>query len=797
MQRRIPDSKAIPTRTGYLPQIGRQPAWKLARRGFRRTLKSPRRPGRQAADADPVDGCPLTTDAFNQLLRQADKRDCDFAVRIFTRMHDKGVPLDLQTYNLLLDVFADTDLDLLLQVYEGLRETVAGEYADFTVEQHTFLILFRACERFAAYGRAFQFFHDMKAEFGVQPDVSLYNALLGFCAAVRDQRTASDLFEEMKEKGMRPNIHTYNTLMNVFSDAPFEVIQQMFDDISLRGLEPNLRSYNTIIRACQRCGQFDRAFWYFDELKVKGLRPCVVTYTTLLEMCAERVEEIRAAATPTEAKQCAAKVAEMAATAMELFVELQEDGATPTLLTYNTLMMALGRAADPRVFEVFDAVLEHQRAATAALAAPEAAAALRAAAEEDERTKTAESQLKKRVTLAEYLTAGERAAAEEPTTADGAAAQPAAGEVLQPDRPMYTTLIMACEAMRQPQKAWEFFQQMKAVGIKPDKATYIHMLDVCVLQADGQPALGVQKARELLAEAKARQIPTDADLSNCLLKVLAQAQDETILAAFAEMQAQGMRPNQATYNMLLVACQKRGDVQLATKLYNDMLAEDSVCRPDAGTFAILMELCGAARETAWARALLRDMRRCGLPVAAAAYNRCIAALVQADDPQAATDLLAEMRRDGPEPNLETYRTLLIYYHGKLGIGGPGTAVAEGEAIVQLFEELKESHIALDLHVYNVVLGYCAHVRDKRLALKFFEELKMRGLAADVDTYNALMAVFAESGDPLIHKVLEEMAESAIPPNPQTYSVLIKHKKGLECLRHAAEQGRLLPQLPGN
>eukprot|EP00668_Euglena_longa_P016625 GGOE01020912.1.p2 GENE.GGOE01020912.1~~GGOE01020912.1.p2 ORF type:complete len:142 (-),score=53.48 GGOE01020912.1:446-823(-) len=120
---------------------------------------------------------------------------------------------------------------------------------------------------------------------------------------------------------------------------------------------------------------------------------------------------------------------------------------------------------------------------------------------------------------------------------------------------------------------------------------------------------------------------------------------------------------------------------------------------------------------------------------------------------------------------------------------------EGEVIVHLFEELKDCHIALDLHVYNVVLGYCAHVRDKRMALKFFEELKMCGLAADVETYNALMAVFAESGDPLIHKVLEEMNESSIPPNPLTFSVLIKHKKGLECLRHAAEQGHLLPQLP--
>jgi hypothetical protein len=57
-----------------------------------------------------------------------------------------------------------------------------------------------------------------------------------------------------------------------------------------------------------------------------------------------------------------------------------------------------------------------------------------------------------------------------------------------------------------------------------------------------------------------------------------------------------------------------------------------------------------------------------------------------------------------------------------------------------------------------------------------------------------MAVFAESGDPLIYKVFEEMNENQIKANHLTFSILIKQKKGMECLRSAAEQKLLLPEL---
>ena len=73
-----------------------------------------------------------------------------------------------------------------------------------------------------------------------------------FCVAMADERTASELFEEMKDKGVRPNVHTYNSLMNVFCNAPFGVLEQMFHDMQYKGILPNLRTYNTMMKVRDR-----------------------------------------------------------------------------------------------------------------------------------------------------------------------------------------------------------------------------------------------------------------------------------------------------------------------------------------------------------------------------------------------------------------------------------------------------------------------------------------------------------------------------------------------------------------
>uniref|UniRef100_A0A7S1JBE8 PROP1-like PPR domain-containing protein n=1 Tax=Eutreptiella gymnastica TaxID=73025 RepID=A0A7S1JBE8_9EUGL len=762
---------------------------------------------RGTGEPDPLDMCAPYTESYNYILQQTNRRDKATAIRVVLRMKERGIPLDLNTYNLLLDVVADTGDDSPFRVYEDMKEEAAREDSDVAPDLNTYSILIRACERSGAYDKAFQLFHEMKTEFGIQPDVAVYNTLIGFCAAVRDERTASEVFEEMKEKGIWPNVHTYNTLMNVFSEAPYEVIQQMFDDMPAKGIDPNLRTFNTIMKACQRCNDSDRAFKFFVRLKGQGIKPNVVTYNILIEMCIAKLTAVVAARQKKDnKKESNNETTAIANKALDLFTEMVgETGERPNTATYNAVMTVLARAGDSRVFEMFERMVNGEDYVGEEHIPEELPAGEQSGPEEEileqlpnapesphmslppESPQSVTKNRSKRVTVSDVL-AAEGSRPQSPHL-------PREETVIHPDLTTYTTLIMASEKMGICEKAWEVFNQMNAMGIKPDKQTYMHMMDVCVLNHE------TERAHELLAEAKAHQILPDADLYNRLLNVLAESSDPTIFQTFEDMLGLTIKPNQDTYNILMKACEKMRNPDKAFSLYADMSSKQSPVKPNMITYNTLIDICKHARDTERARNLLYDMTRRSVPVKIATYNRIMKVFVEALDP-GCVDLFNTVRNDGPQADLETY-TILLTYYCKL-VSQPaqdGEPHQESdEAIFKVFEELKHMGLEPDLVVYNIMLEYCAKVRDnffeerKRMALKYFEELKNRGLVANIDTYNALMAVFAEEGDALIYKVFEEMNESMIKANHLTFSILIKHKKGMECLRQAAEQKLLLPEL---
>ena len=755
----------------------------------------------RGGEPDPLDMCPPYTESYNCILQQTSHRDKATAIRVVMRMKERGIPMDLRTYNLLLDILADTGDDSPFRVYEDMKEEAAREDSAVAPDLHTYSILIRACERSGAYDKAFQLFHEMKAEFGIQPDVAVYNTLIGFCAAVRDERTASEVFEEMKEKGIWPNVHTYNSLMNVFSEAPYEVIQQMFDDMPSKDIEPNLRTFNTIMKACQRVNDFDKAFKFFYRLKGQGIKPNVVTYNILIEMCITKLEAVidKRQKKDKEKTESDGDIGVIATKALELFSEMiEETGEKPNTNTYNAVMTVLARAGDSRVFDMFTTMLQHHDSTEDAVeeAKPKEAAPVEEEATEQlpaldspQSDAPASAGKKKRVIVSESANARslERSASTEELRNILSGKVPDDG-IVHPDLTTYTTLIMASEKMGLFDKAWEIFQQMNQMGIKPDKKTYMHMMDVCVLKRD------TQKACELMAEAKAHQILPDVDLYNSLMNVLAESRDPSIFQTFDEMTSLTIKPNQDTYNILMKSCEKSENATRAFALYADMSAKGSPVKPNLQTYNILMDVCRVTKDTQKVRSLLDDMKKRGLPITIATYNRIMRVFVKAKDP-GAVDLFNTIRRDGPQPNLETYTILLTYHCDKVGYSDDEEETAFScETILLLFDEMKRNGLEPDLNVYNIMLEYCAHVRDKRKSLKFFEELKFRGLVANINTYNALMAVFAESGDPLIYKVFEEMNENQIKANHLTFSILIKQKKGMECLRSAAEQKLLLPEL---
>eukprot|EP01064_Diplonema_japonicum_P009991 TRINITY_DN17374_c0_g1_i1.p1 TRINITY_DN17374_c0_g1~~TRINITY_DN17374_c0_g1_i1.p1 ORF type:complete len:892 (+),score=218.73 TRINITY_DN17374_c0_g1_i1:53-2728(+) len=769
-------------------------------------------------ERDPVEECAHTTASYNTLLGNSVKKPKEerrhIAIRVVSRMSANCVPMDNATYNKLLYLLMDSADDECLQIYRQMKESASREDSTVRPDLQTFKCLMRHCERSECLPKAFQLFQEMKVLYGIQPDVNMYNIMLGFCVLKRDEQQASQLFDEMKEQKVQPNVHTYNCLMNVFSESPAELLQQMFEDMLKQRIQPNLRTYNTLMRSCQRVDDYDKAFKLFEELKGEALQPDVVTYNILIDMCRERLDYVQgdrqSAVNRRSKEQQESGMRAIAVLSLSLFNEMDEKEIRPNSFTYNALMGVLARCADLRIFTVFRAMKEDAREEEedraklqgllndGDLQDPEGALVLAGL-----------GNLDSNVLIDDKSGTALRGHYQRLLTGDEHLSRQSAFGV-KPDMMTYQTLIVAADRMGKADTAFEIFDEMKEAGIQPDLATYIKLLNVCVLNHD------TQKAIHLFDEAIENKIIPDVSLYNAFINVLAEAGDELIFEIFSQLstllQHLNIKPNQQTYNVLIKACTQlrrpgdpspdddlptnKSDMQIREDLIRERNTErtrkafeiyEQMCKPtspvklDVVTYTTLMDVCAITGDTEKARELLEDMKQRDVSPTILTYNKMMNVFVSADDESIVE--IFDVLRNGDEPtlNLESYTILLNFY-----------ARRRDPAVLSLFDDMKKSGIDPDARVYNVMLSYCAELQDKRKSLKFFEELKLRELAADIHTYNALMAVFSESGDELIFKVFEEMIENNITPDKTTFSTLIKQKKGLDCLRKAGEKGLLDP-----
>jgi pentatricopeptide repeat protein len=715
-------------------------------------------------ERDLIFACQGYTEHFNNLLRKLPRRDKRIVLMVIERMRTENIAMDQQTYNLLLEKVVDLRDPIAFEIYEDFKTEAQRDDATVRPDGRTFELMVRACERNGDYRRAFHIYSQMKELFGVYPDVPLYNALIGYCAPLRDETTASFIIEEMKDRNVEPDVHTYNALMNVFADAPYELVLQAFDDMIRRKLKPNRRTFNTLMKSCQRIGDYDRVFQFFEELKQEGLSPDVTTYNILLVACRDRLDYVIGTGRFSDVRRTKEQrelgIKAIAQLCMSLRAEMEELGVPANSFTYNALLSVLSQCRDRRMFQVLDEMIQ---------VADQQAQTVRATAHQDY-IKT-EGAIPSFVELERMLDSAVAQTTQSGGVGDSDGQADRLGAFgVRPSIETYATIIEGCHRMGVTEKAHEHFVKMKQRGIKPDRHIYIKLIDVCALKAEKQTAF------DLFDECCAQGIIPDTGLFNALINVLAECCDPRVHEIFLKLKHDtdglSVKPNQDSYNLMLKAALKTRRLDDANRLYQEMTSPTCVVSPDTASYSILMDICAACKDVRRAAYYIEDMRRRHVTPTINTYSRFMNVFVAAGDP-GVVEVFENIKRHGPQPNLEAYTTLLQYY-----------LETRNDAIIGLFDDMKRDGVDPDLNAYNVMLKYAAVTQNNQRAYKYLEELKPRGLNADIDTYNALMAVFAPSGSDMIFKVFEDMAMCHVPPNKETFSILMKHPKGRAALNEA-------------
>lgn len=158
---------------------------------------------------------------------------------------------------------------------------------------------------------------------------------------------------------------------------------------------------------------------------------------------------------------------------------------------------------------------------------------------------------------------------------------------------------------------------------------------------------------------------------------------EDAIALLDEMRFHYVKPNVPVYNTLLGGCSKRGDLDTAIKLYNEL--KKVGLRPEERTFALLFATLGSVK---------RD-------------NQTSKSKIQ--------DIATEMERFEVTPNLFTQNSLIKAY-SRLG------DLAE---VVKAFENLKYLDIKPDKATYAVVISAFAKTGAVQDAYTFLREAETK------------------------------------------------------------------------
>jgi len=242
------------------------------------------------------------------------------------------------------------------------------------------------------------------------------------------------------------------------------------------------------------------------------------------------------------------------------------------------------------------------------------------------------------------------------------------------DRDVVTWNIMIAGAAQNGQ-ALEFFEAMREEGLRPDKVTYVSVLNTCS---------SLEQGRALHSEIVKAGFDVDVRVGSALVNMFSKCgsledalqvfeklplrnvvswtsmiaayalggQPQKALECYEEMLKQGIFPDKRTYTTVLNVCATLGDLERGQEVHNHMIKSGiSVDLITANTLIDMYCKCGRMED---ARRLLQNMKRRDT----VSYTALMGGYVQDGQFQEALCVFNDMQEEGLLPNSITFIGIL-------------------------------------------------------------------------------------------------------------------------------------------
>lgn len=262
---------------------------------------------------------------------------------------------------------------------------------------------------------------------------------------------------------------------------------------------------------------------------------------------------------------------------------------------------------------------------------------------------------------------------------------------------------------------------------------------------------------------------------NVVIRVLSRRKEwDTAEKVIQEMRVKfGTELNYQVFNTLIYACFKQRIVHLGTKWFQMML--DCGVRPNVATFGMLMGLYQKGWNVEEAEFTFSKMRSFGISCHSA-YSAMITIYTRFGLYEKAEGIIGLMREDEVLPNLENWLAILNAYsqQGKM------------EDAEQTFMSMQEAGVSPNIIAYNTMITGYGKASNMHAAQKLFMNMQNVGMDPDETTYRSMIEGWGRANNfKRARWYYGELKRLGYKPNSSNLYTMIKLQA-----KHADEDGAI-------
>lgn len=179
--------------------------------------------------------------------------------------------------NLIIDrLVRDNAFELYWKTLQELKDSAV------TIHSDAFSVLIEAYSNAGMDEKAVESFGLMK-DFDCKPNIFTYNLILNVLVRKEAFPLALSVYNQMLECNFRPNVVTYSILIHGFcKTSKTQDALVLFDEMIDRGISPNEITYSIVLSGLCQANKIDDAQRLFNKMRASGCSPDEITYNVLL-----------------------------------------------------------------------------------------------------------------------------------------------------------------------------------------------------------------------------------------------------------------------------------------------------------------------------------------------------------------------------------------------------------------------------------------------------------------------------------------------------------------------------------